>query len=350
MRQLLFILSVCLFWVNHAAAQTYPAYDELYVNDFAFFLSVEEEDTIRAKLAELRQERGIEFTVVTIDSMFSYGHNGPIEPFATGLFNFWGVGDADRNDGVMLLVALNDRVMRIEVGSGYGSSKNTKMKNIIDTTITPRFKAGDYYGGINEGVDRVIRDLTGSWPGEYNATGPERALNASRRLMDRLGDWIYAILAPVFGGLFLLFRRWKRNRPRRCPNDHSKMERINEDVDDDYLKSGQITEEQIGSVDYDVWQCMRCDHRTIEAYKSWFSRHRACRSCGFQTLESDSTILTSATTTSTGLKRVDYNCRHCDDSWSVERVIPKVSKSSSSSGGSSFGGGSSSGGGASGSW
>ena len=195
-----------------------------------------------------------------------------------------------------------------------------------------------------------MREITGVWPGEFHASGPEKALNASRRIADRLGAWVYALFAPLAGLMVFLLRRWRRNRPRRCPNDHSKMERISENLDDDYLEAGQITEEHLKSMDYDVWRCMRCDHRTIEGYKNWFSRYGACRSCGYKTLESDTTILESATTTSTGLKRVDYDCKHCHDSWSVKRVIPKKTSSSSSSGGSSFGGGSSSGGGASGSW
>jgi len=350
LRNLLLTLVACFVWINAALAADYPNYDELYVNDFAFLLSEQEELKIREKLVELRRDHGIEFTVVTIDSMFSYAHNGQIEPFATGLFNHWGVGDAERNDGVMMLVAVNDRLMRIEVGSGYGSDKNTPMKNIIDTVITPHFKKGDYFTGINTGVDYVFHNLTGQWPGEADATGVEKALNATRRTVDRIGAWIYAVWAAAAGAAVLLFRRWKRNRPRRCPNDGSKMERIQEDLDDDYLQAGQITEERLKSKDYDVWCCMRCDHRTIEGYKNLFSRYGACRSCNYKTLESDSTILESATTTSTGKKRIDYSCHHCHDSWSVTRVIPKKSSSSSSSGGSSFGGGSSSGGGASGSW
>ncbi|MGR3635301.1 MAG: TPM domain-containing protein [Shimia sp.] len=350
MRKLISGIATFLIWTTFATAQSFPDYDELFVNDFAFILSSEEETTIREKLVELRKERGIEFTVVTIDSMFSYGHNGDIEPFATGLFNEWGVGDADRNDGVMMLIAVNDRLMRIEVGSGYGTDKNIPMKNIIDTSITPHFKKGNYFKGTDRGVDSVIRELTGVWPGEFDATGSEKAFNATKRTADRIGDWIYAVWTALAGGAYILFRRWQRNRPRRCPNDRSKMERIQEDLDDDYLEAGQITEERLKSVDYDVWHCMRCDHRTIEGYKHWFSGYGACRSCGYKTLDSDTTILESSTTTSTGLKRIDYACKHCHDTWSVKRVIPKKSSSSSSSGGSSFGGGSSSGGGASGSW
>ena len=330
-------------------AQTYPTYSEIFVNDFADLLTGAEEDEIRDDLKKLRREKGIEFTVVTIETMGEYGHTGEIEPFATGLFNDWGVGDAGRNDGVMMLVSRFDREMRIEVGSGYGNTKDAPMKEIIDNVVIPNFRQDDYSAGIAAGVDAVIYDLTGSWPGEYGAPFYVKAWNAMQRMISALGNWIYAIAVPLLLLPVQIFRRWRRNRPRICPNDGNRMSRLDEGWDDDHLKEGQITEEHLKSVDYDVWQCPTCEHVTIEAYKAWVTRYGACRSCKFRTLEGETTTVQAATTTSTGKQRIDYNCHHCHDSYTGWRTIPKKSKSSSSSS-SSFGGGSSSGGGASGSW
>lgn len=349
MRILLSTLLAVFVGTQAVLAQTYPDRTDRYVNDLADILTDAEEAQLRTKLIELNDRRDIEFTVLTIPTMFDYGHNGQIEPYATNLFNTWGIGDATRNDGLLMLISVYDRVMRIEVGSGYGLTLNTPMKNIIDTVITPRFKKEDFFGGMDEGISYVIEEVTGTWPGEFEASESEKLFNASRRWVDRLGTWIYAMLVPVFGGFALLVKRWQRNRPRRCPHDGSKMERLGEDWEDSHLQPGQLTEETLKSVDYDVWRCMRCDHVTVEAYKRWWSRYGACRSCGFKTVESDTEILEYATTSSTGLKRVDYSCQHCSDSWSLRKVIPRKTESSSSSGGSS-GGGSSSGGGASGSW
>lgn len=350
MRILRIVVLALVFPVFYSAsAQQYPAYTELFVNDFAELLPAEDEDRIRSKLVELREKKGIEFTVVTIHSMNDFGHSADIEPFATGLFNHWGVGNAERNDGVMMLIAVDDRRMRIEVGSGYGASKNVPMGNIIDTIITPRFKKDDFVGGIEHGVDAVIKDITGSWPGEYDANVAQKIGGTLKRLLDWVGNWIYALLAPVTALAVRALRRWQRNKPRLCPSDGSQMTRLNEEWDDKHLQKGEITEERLKSVDYDVWVCGKCDHVTVEGYKSWFSPYGACRSCGYRTVEGDTTILQSATTSSTGLKRIDYHCHNCGDRWSATRTIPKKSSSSSSSG-SSFGGGSSSGGGSSGSW
>lgn len=341
-----------LFWVSATVvtAQTYPDFTETYVNDFAYLLSDEEEEVIRDKLKELRAETDIEFTVVIIDRMSDYGHDGAIEPFATGLFNYWGVGDASRNDGVMLLVSRLDRVLRIEVGSGYDNAKNDAMAAIIDDKIVPLFRDDEYEKGINRGVDAIIREVGGSWPGEFNASFFEKLKNRISFGIGAIGDWIAVAYAFAAGLAFRLYRRWKRNKPRICPIDGAKLRRLEEHEDDEYLEDGQRMEESLKSVDYDVWICDECGHRTIESYKSWFSNYGACRSCNYRTLEGEETIVESATTSSTGLKRIDYHCKHCNDRYHTHVTIPKKSKSSSSSSSGGFGGGSSSGGGASGSW
>jgi uncharacterized protein len=338
-----------LLVASPASAQNYPAYTETYVNDFADLLDPGQEARIRGWLQALREDRGIEFTVVTIKSMADYGHTGAIEPFATGLFNTWGVGDATRNDGVMLLVSLDDRRLRIEVGRGYGLTKNAPMKEIIDNAIRPRFRRDDYAGGIERGVRLVIEDLTGASPQAAPQEFISRTTSWLQRLLDSLGGWIYAILAPLLLLPANIYRRYRRNKPRICPIDSTEMQRLDEVWDDNHLQQGQITEERLKSVDYDVWKCPKCAHVTIEAYRAWLSQYGACRACGFRTVQGTTTILREATTSSEGRKRIDYHCHNCQDDYSVTKTIPKKSESSSSSG-SSFGGGSSSGGGASGSW
>ena len=142
------------------AAQTYPDYDDLYVNDFAGLLSDTAKQASREKLRDFKRDTGIEFTVVTIRSFSDYGYSGEIEPFATGLFNNWGVGNSDRNDGVMMLISKEDRKMRLKVGSGYGTSKNSAMQRIIDDVMLPEFRSNRFGAGNMQGIDAVIEDLT----------------------------------------------------------------------------------------------------------------------------------------------------------------------------------------------
>ncbi len=331
-----------------ADAQSFPDYAEVYVNDFADLLTEDQEGDLRADLTSFRNRTGIEFTVVTIKTMRDYGHTGVIEPFATGLFNHWGVGNAERNDGVMMLVSHQDRKMRIEVGAGYGRSKDAPMKRIIDGVILPEFRGDNYASGIALGVDAVILDLTDNRSAAPDVPLPVKMWHAIKRAFVALGNWIYLLAAPLLLLPVQGYRRWKRDRARICPNDQCPMTRLDEHSEDMHLEEGQIVEEHLKSVDYDVWECPLCDHITIEAYKAWFSSYGACRSCKFRTLEGETTTVKVATTTSTGKQRIDYQCHHCHDTYTGWRTTPKKSKSSSSS--SSFGGGRSSGGGASGSW
>ena len=84
-----------------------------------------------------------------------------IEPYANELFRTWKLGEKTKNNGVLLLVAPNERRVRIEVGYGLeGTLTDALSKVIITNAITPRFKTGDFGGGISRGVDDIITVLT----------------------------------------------------------------------------------------------------------------------------------------------------------------------------------------------
>jgi uncharacterized protein len=139
----------------------YPAPRENYVNDFAGVIQPVDAQMLREKLQTLEKQTGIEGTVVTINSIAEYETGASsIEAFATGLFNKWGVGNKPANNGFMVLIAIQDRKCRIELGDGYGSQYNSRMKEIIDQTMVPRFKAGDYSRGTYEGTIAVIDSVT----------------------------------------------------------------------------------------------------------------------------------------------------------------------------------------------
>ncbi len=365
-------LILLIAW-RFAAAVSYPDYQSITVNDFAGLLSPQQHQSVTSKLQQLKQQHGVEMTVVTILQRSDYGYRGAIEPFATGLFNHWGVGDAGRDDGVMLLVSKNDRDMRFELGSGFPLSRNSDMKRIIDEVIIPRFKQGRFGDGIEAGVTEAIRVLTVS--PHSGSQGSGQALVDSDRLIpsgDRTDPgssspklepdstsqddsfevtWWMALLAGIPGAGFVVFyvRRYLRRRPRDCPVCQAAMVRLSENAEDVYLDESSQMEESIRSVDYDVWKCHACEHMTIKRYPAWFSKYGACRQCQARTLESDSRIISAATYTTTGQRRIDYHCVHCDHQFYEYATIPMKTRSSSSSS-SSFGGGSSSGGGASGSW
>jgi len=108
-------------------------------------------------LVDLEQKSGIQLVVATVRSLGGQ----EIEPYANELFRAWKLGEKSKNNGVLLLVAPNERRVRIEVGYGLeGTLTDALSKVIIANAIAPRFKAQDFGGGISRGVDDIITVLT----------------------------------------------------------------------------------------------------------------------------------------------------------------------------------------------
>ena len=354
---LFFLLLFLSAWLS---AQNYPLRESEFVNDFARILDEPTKQQIIQTLSELKQSRDVEMTVVTIQSMAQYGFKGEIEPFATSLFNHWGIGNAARNDGVMILVAIEDRSMRIELGAGYPQHLDQTAKNIIDDVMIPQFKNGNFSVGIAQGVEEAARlihpDSAHTNPSHMDAhlytTSSSNQEPVSNPLVIFL-QWAAGILASIFGSVFGFFRfnKWRRERPRHCPKCNSTMELLSDIREDIHLSAGQQSEERLNSVQYDVWYCAADETVQICDYQKWFSGYCKCKFCGNKTLDSSSETIKHATEYSTGTSRVTFNCEHCKESWTELHTIPMVTKTrTSSSSGFSGGGGRSSGGGASGRW
>jgi uncharacterized protein len=114
-------------------------------------------ETLETKLKDLEDKSGIQLVVATVKSL----QGGDIETYANELFRAWKLGEAKKNNGVLLLVAPTERKVRIEVGYGLeGTLTDALSQVIIASAIVPRFKANDYSGGIERGVDGIISVLT----------------------------------------------------------------------------------------------------------------------------------------------------------------------------------------------
>lgn len=151
------VCSIVLLWTSLAAfAVNYPSLTGRLV-DQAGIISDDTRSAIEPKLVDLENKSGIQLVVATIKSL----EGQEIEPYANELFRNWKLGEKTKNSGVLLVVAPNERRVRIEVGYGLeGTLTDALSKVIITNAITPRFKAGDFNGGIARGVDDVITVLT----------------------------------------------------------------------------------------------------------------------------------------------------------------------------------------------
>lgn len=150
-------LFALLVWAlaSSATAQTFPKLTGRVV-DQADLLDPAQEAALTTKLAALETQSQRQFVVATISDLEGYDDSD----YGYRLGRAWGIGDKERNDGLLLLVAPNDRKVRIEVGYGLeGIVTDALSHRIIQDKILPKFKADDYPGGINAGVDSVITQL-----------------------------------------------------------------------------------------------------------------------------------------------------------------------------------------------
>jgi uncharacterized protein len=112
-----------------------------------------------------------------------------IEPFSLRVAEAWKIGRKKIDDGALLVVARNDRKLRIEVGYGLeGALTDVTAKRIIDEDITPKFKSGDFAGGVSAGIDRMIKVIDGEKlpepePPHWNGSGFENLIDPSNPLV-----------------------------------------------------------------------------------------------------------------------------------------------------------------------
>jgi uncharacterized protein len=320
-------------------------------------------DSLNALLSALSRETGTEMTVVAIDSTSGF------EPFdvALALHRMWGVGQKGRDNGIVLLWVPTQRAVQVSVGYGLeGVLPDSRVGRIRDQTIFPAFKKGDVDAGMLAGVEAIAtiareeKDARGSTMSTTNpppnaGSGAERdgADSSGPRRGRSVGRRAGIVFGSIGTGLALLggaagVARYRRRRPRKCPNGHGLMTRLDERADDAHLDAGQRMEEQLESVDYDVWVCPTCQYALVAPHRAWFSRYSTCKSCKRRTLETQTRTLRTATTVSEGVQQITERCRNCAFTRTYTRTVPRVVQSSSSSGGSSGGGGGSFGGGSAG--
>jgi uncharacterized protein len=128
------------------------------LNDAANIFSLAEKNNLEHKLISVEKYSSNQISIVSLNSLDGY----PIEDYAKKLFNVWGIGDKEKNNGILLLFSLNDRKIRIEVGYGIeGAISDIIAKSIIDNDITPNFKNREYYAGINKAIDDLVLAANG---------------------------------------------------------------------------------------------------------------------------------------------------------------------------------------------
>ncbi|MEI6490375.1 MAG: TPM domain-containing protein [bacterium] len=153
---LFLVVGICGF--SPVYAYTSPGNPSGFVNDFAGVLDDTSKQQLEDVLNDLEQQTETQFSVVTIKSL----GGDTVENYAHELFTEWGIGKKDTNKGLLLLIAMNERKTRFEVGYGVeGTLTDLLTSRIQRRYLTPKFKAGDYSGGVTDVVAQVSGILRG---------------------------------------------------------------------------------------------------------------------------------------------------------------------------------------------
>lgn len=149
------VLSILLLLAQDATALTFPEKppDKDFFVDSVGLIKEEDKPILNEIAEKLLAEENIPIYVVTIASLAGQdAADFPIERYATELFNHWGIGFEDRNNGMLLLISSGDRKVRIELGADWGREYDYRAKQIMDDLIVPNFRRGDFSTGILDGV------------------------------------------------------------------------------------------------------------------------------------------------------------------------------------------------------
>ena len=190
------------FSILAAAADVPPL--KARVTDLTATLNAQQSAALEQTLAEFEARKGAQIAVLLVPT----SQPDTIEQYGVRAFESWKLGRKGVDDGVLLVIAKNDRKLHIEVGYGLeGILPDAIAKRIIEDDIVPRFKQGDFYGGIRAGTDRIMRVVEGE------KLPPPASQTSARTHPQAEGfnlDWIIpAFMLIVFAGgiLNMIFGR-----------------------------------------------------------------------------------------------------------------------------------------------
>lgn len=366
-----------------------------FVSDPSNYLNAAEVASLNQICRAIEDSTSAQVAIVLLPSI---GQENP-KAFATALFNQWGIGQADVDNGLLILSVMDQRRTEFETGYGLeGVLPDVVCYRIGMQELVPYFRDGQYGQGLEAALLRIQEILQNPEAAREIRSGGSprppagipwvwwiylavsvlavslmaflawRKMNSKDSLHDKylgirkyvLGVWIVLFPIPYLLLYFILKKVMHdlRHKPRFGPETGQPMHILSEEEEDVFLESGQITEEEIGSVDYDVWVTDDLEEVQILRYERRFTKYSRCPECKFKAWFHAKTDTVKAATYSSAGKGVRiYQCKNCGFEKKKYFTIAKKTRSSSGGGGGfsgggggSWGGGSSGGGGGGVSW
>jgi uncharacterized protein len=181
------VLLLALAGSLFAQSQNLPPKPDRYITDKAGVLDTGTLDSINNQLEQFEKDTSNQIVVAIYSSL---PPDASIDQYSIDTYNAWGIGQKGKDNGALLLIAINDRKMFICTGRGLeGALPDAICKNIVTQVITPQFRQGNYAGGIQAGVDAMIA----ATKGEYKGTGSTVADQGSQGI-----PWVFIIIAIIF--------------------------------------------------------------------------------------------------------------------------------------------------------
>lgn len=177
------------------------------VNDYTGTLTADQQQALERKLVAFDDSTSTQISVVIVPTL-----NGEdVADYALELGRKWGIGGKENNNGVILLIAKKDRKLNISPGYGLeGALTDVTAKHIIDDVIVPSFKGEDYYRGIEEGTDVIIKAVTGKYKAPANYRKKNRPFGIGKIIILIIIIIIFSAFGSRGGGGSFMSRRGTR--------------------------------------------------------------------------------------------------------------------------------------------
>jgi len=193
-KKILFIFGILLCG-GMAFAQNFPPKSNTLVTDFTNTLSSDDKQRLENKLVAFDDSSSTQIAVVIIKSVGDYD----INEYGQGLGRNWGIGQKGKNNGILVLVAMDDHKMTIQTGYGAeGALPDAIAYQIRTQDMNPRFKAGDYYGGLDVGTDDIIKYTKGEYKADANYNKKEKHQKSSGGPIGFIVIIVIIILVMIF--------------------------------------------------------------------------------------------------------------------------------------------------------
>lgn len=161
MKKFVFLIPIVVFFLGAYTSLAFdvPLRPQSFVNDFTNTLSIEDKTSLETKISNFEKQTTNEIAIVIIPSL----DGDTIENIAQNIFTKWGIGKKDKNNGVLILVAMAEHKTRIHTGYGVeGNLTDIGTSYIQSEIMTPAFRGSNYFSGINGAVDKIIEALSGN--------------------------------------------------------------------------------------------------------------------------------------------------------------------------------------------